>query len=352
MILPIKESLVKKMDSFLYEILFSVITSIQLDMGIKLKHISQLPLKMKGSRFFMKKDRKQMPMLITLNIEAVPNSFSLKMLPKEDRKKFLKQLYGKDLIGDIFESGACQLVNGEFKINLSRSMSSIAGLLFEAFIVRKTTENKEFRKELYMWIKEGKRKLSDKEIDKIKILGLGFPKTAKLMPPLYAPQHTNHDIGVVKLLEPIEKYIISSVIFHDDSLSSKNNQIRVVNKPNGLPIGAQIKAITTNEKSEIITPIMKGQYSHVLTLLRNSKTKKHTVEQCRSILDKMVENKEIDLETRFRIEKSIRSPESLGLRQEEIDEYYETVQYWYEDGMKNDGIIPDPLGQQVAKNLV
>ncbi|MDX8367150.1 hypothetical protein [Cytobacillus sp. IB215665] len=283
---------------------------------------------------------------LILSTEILPTRFTLlNDCSKSDRKEALKFLYYNKINDDAITSGVLRIQNDGLAVLAGQSMPAIAGFLYEAFVVRHANENKEIKKELYMWSNDGKRRLSDKQISKIEVLGLGFPEIKETHPDIYAPQHYNNDIGFIKY----RNYVEGAILFNKNQLS---NDIHLLYNNIGRSLGIQIKAITGNERKEIIEPIIKNQYSHVLTLLRNNKSKKQSVDECRSILNKMYNNNEIDIDTMVSTMNAIRSPEQVGIRQNEVDDYYETIQYWYEDGMTNGNIISNPLGQQAANAIL
>jgi hypothetical protein len=295
---------------------------------------------------------KKKVILLETEILPVSNHFPaslLNNLSKQERKKLLKQMFIKNINMDAFESGVLNIKNGKFSAIVGNNMSSIAGYLFEAFVVRHANENKEFRKELYMWSQNSKRKLSDKEIEKIKTFGFGFPKIKNNYPQIYAPQHYNHDIGFLRKSMLHQNLLNGTILFNDNQLS---NDTHMIVKQNGQALGVQIKAITGNEKEEVVLPIINKKYSHVLTLLRNKETNKQSVDICKNIIYKMHEKKEIDIETMVSALNAIRSPEQLGIKQQEVDDYFETIQYWFEDGMKYEIILNNPLEQQAVNALL
>lgn len=110
--------------------------------------------------------------------------------------------------------------------------------------------------------------------------------------------------------------------------------------------GIQIKAITGNEKAEIIDPLLSGKYSHVLTFLRHQDgIHSHTV--CMQILDDMYRNREIELSQLHNLQDSIRSPEMLGEDQRNVDDYYQYINNWYQGRAEADPIIYEGVGLEV-----
>jgi hypothetical protein len=186
------------------------------------------------------------------------------------------------------ENGTCKL-----------PFASFAGYMFEALVVRKTIENKDIKINFYKWLTNGKRKLNEREIQKIQFFGYGFKSTEENYPRYYSP-NLNHDIGIIKL----------------------NDEGKPQQK---LDFDLQVKAITCNEKERIIKPLLKGKYTHVLTLQKNPKKKIHTEESCREILRKEVNEEDYQF-----FEKLIKSPESLGMDQVEVENYNIALKYFFQ----------------------
>lgn len=115
---------------------------------------------------------------------------------------------------------------------------------------------------------------------------------------------------------------------HNDIVFLKKNQrdgrILTNNKSNSDNVGFQVKAITTNVIDTIITPIIKGKYSQVLTLLETQDSYGniiHTKEKCLLYVNSH-KNKFNKFERR-KLENFIISPGDIGIPQQTINNYYD-----------------------------
>ncbi|MGG0937011.1 hypothetical protein ABHN11_12985 [Brevibacillus centrosporus] len=85
--------------------------------------------------------------------------------------------------------------------------------------------------------------------------------------------------------------------------------------------GFQVKAIQGNEKNEIIYPLLRNEYSCVLTLLRD-KNNAHSYQRCLDQLKKLKERMEITPEEAQEVFQKIIYPEKIGIPQQLIDTLY------------------------------
>lgn len=97
--------------------------------------------------------------------------------------------------------------------------------------------------------------------------------------------------------------------------------------------GFQIKAIQGNERTEIINPILRNEYSNVLTLLKNDEGE-HSYTRCIKILDKLQSSGEITEEESQTAKKKIAYPQLLGIYQELIDDVYNKLLKLERKGIK------------------
>jgi len=105
-----------------------------------------------------------------------------------------------------------------------------------------------------------------------------------------------------------------------------------------LPAGIQVKAITGNERSEIIDPLISGRYSRVLTYLKHADGI-HSYYECMRILQQLYKAGQIGAEERQRVSDSIKAPEHLGLDQHEVEEYYRYVKQAHKGTTRAEDII-------------
>ena len=244
-------------------------------------------------------------------------------LSASDQYETLKARYEEQLIADGLETGHFVLNDkGEFKVTISQSLPSVVGYIFEAFTVRILNDRKDsVGKKAFLWSTE-RSKVKTGFLEQFHAAGMGFPATKSDLPQLYNPTSRQFD-----------------VIFY--RLNPKRNvpEPATVN-PTTNPAGIQVKAITGQEKSEIIDPLLQGKYSRVLTYLRHTDGRL-SHEACMDL------SRSMKPEQRDFLEKAVVSPEMLGIDQREVDEYYRYVQAWYQQQAEQDEIIERGLGIQI-----
>lgn len=121
-------------------------------------------------------------------------------------------------------------------------------------------------------------------------------------------------------------------------------------KDQAVAAGIQIKAITGNEKSEIILPILSGAYRHVLTLLKHS-SGRHSFDVCHDILHGMVRTGEITHEQFYYASRHIARPDMLGIDQQSIEEYSAHLSQLYIGQGDWDPAVYEAITLEVNLNL-
>lgn len=246
----------------------------------------------------------------------------------EARRAILRDRYHERLIADGLETGNFQLdQNGNVNFKTNLPQFTFAGFIFEALAVRLFNDNmRTIGRRAFEWCTK-KEKTKNSYIDQFKAIGTGFVTTKKQYPDFYSFHH-RFDIQFIRL-------------------NPKNNMYEPVTVLGTTrDAGVQVKAITGNERTEIIDPLISGKYSNVLTFLRHSSgLHSHTV--CMEILESMCRSREIDLAKKHELEDSIRSPEMLGEDQRNVDDYYNYINYWYQGRAQPDPIIYEGIGLEV-----
>lgn len=226
----------------------------------------------------------------------------------------LEAKFKKVLIADGLESGFFEM-NGHGEIDIVRtnqSLASIKGFVFEAVAVRYINENiTTIGRKIFDWCTNRLRSSTDENIQKYKAIGTGFVSTQSQYPLFYAP-HSNADIRFIK-----------------ECQSSDGGWEFALINGNNIPVGIQVKAITSNEINQIIKPLLSGKYTHVLTFLCGNNGI-HTYTNCMNEIRRMSRSGEITLEEKYFLEARICSPEHFGIRQYDVDDYSEYINFWYE----------------------
>lgn len=249
-------------------------------------------------------------------------------LNEDERAEVLHRRYCLKLVEDGLRTGHFILDESgeELRVSIQQPLPTVAGYVFEAFVVRRCNNKKEsIGKNIFKWITE-REKLQERLFEKFHAIGVGFRETNNRYPGLYNPSHPRFDV-------------------------------MFVTKENGDPepacvvytsrrAGLQVKAIRNKEYEYIIKPIMKGKYKHVLTLLKHSNGM-HSYEACMREVDKRIS----DRDRRNKIKEKIRHPRQLGISQRYIDEYYEYIERWYRGQAEADNTILQGTGLSVRSQI-
>ncbi len=264
--------------------------------------------------------------LITVSPSLLDASHPL--LTKEQKKRVLKEKYHKKLISDGLETGLIELNhNGEMIYRSRQSESVFKGFVFEALLVRLCNENMEtIGKSAYQWCTERQRVRND-TLNKIKAFGRGFITTKQNLPQLYNITH-KFDVQFYFMNEQRSEPEVETIV------STK------------IEAGIQVKAITCNEKSEIIDKILNGTYSHVLTCLRHNNGT-HSYNECMRLIRDLYSRNQINHDQRVNLENRIYCPEQISINQSWIDDYSEYVSHCYRGYEKPDGAISDAQGSEI-----
>ena len=251
---------------------------------------------------------------------------SLPSLSASDRDEILKARYENKLIADGLETGHFVL-NGQGELSVTigqQPLPSVAGYIFEAFTVRILNNRKDsVGKKAFRWATE-KSQVKTGFLEQFHALGIGFSSTRDEFPQFYNSSLRQFD-----------------VIFYRLNPRRSVPEPATVNQTTN-PAGIQVKAITGQEKSEIIDPLLQGKYRRVLTYLRHTDGRL-SYEACVDLIKRL----DIDQEQRDILQKAVVSPETLGIDQREVDEYYRYVQAWYQQQAAQDEIILHGLGIQI-----
>ena len=246
-----------------------------------------------------------------------------------DQYEILKARYENQLIVDGLETGHFVLDNkGEIAVTIRQSLPLLAGYIFEAFTVRILNGKKDsVGKKAFLWSTE-RNKVNTRFLEQFHALGIGFSSARDDFPQFY-----------------------NSSLRQFDIIFCRQNPQRDVPEPATVigttnPAGIQVKAITGQERSEIIEPLLQGKYRRVLTHLRHANGRL-SYEVCMDLIRSMYRSGQIDRPERDFLEEAVVSPEGLGIDQREVDEYYHYVQAWYERQAAQDEIIMHGLGIQI-----
>lgn len=272
-------------------------------------------------------DEKELVTLVEVPLDIIdPNHRSI---TPEMRRKILAQRFRNQLYADGIETGHLEEVNGKVTFRSKLTLPSFAGFVFEAYLVSKLNDNKKMGQAAFTWCTQRSRLALSSVYDQYKAIGTGFISTHQLHPHLYAP-HSSSDIRFVR--KNPQGGVIETALIHGTHNIA----------------GIQVKAIKGNLKSQIIDPLLRGQYSHVITLLRDYYgTPTRTV--CLRWINFGVRDGSITSLQREFLEDRIKGPEFLGIDQRDIDDYYDYIEDYHNGYCLPDKSISDATFSEIKR---
>jgi hypothetical protein len=267
----------------------------------------------------------------------------------------------KGFIQDAINTGHLVERDKDFLFITKRSFESFFGLLMESYLVRLINNYPDtVGHRAKNWAMDFLGPLSF-SID-YKAVGTGFASTKNEYPSIYS----NSDKMDIKFVKKRDANAENPLLL--DHLMVYQT---------GHPAGIQVKAISTNFGSEIILPIIRGEYFKVVTCVELD-SGKHSYEVCVEELKRMREKGGIDWETYHQVSKSIHAPEHIGAYQVDINYYQKFARQIYphmsETGMplsqmgveeselasmevsgysqKNGILVPDNLDSKIDLNQI
>lgn len=249
-------------------------------------------------------------------------------LTLEQRRQVLKDKYEKQVIADGLDTGHLTLdLDGKMIFNSKQNLATFKGFIFEALTVRLINEQPDtIGKRAFAWCTDRKN-VQNSYLKKFTAFGRGFKSTRSLYPGLHNTVHKS-DVQFLTMNEQHNLPEVETIV---------NTKIET---------GIQVKAITGNERLEIIEPLLRGEYQYILTYLKHSDNI-HSYVHCMNIIRDMYRFNEITHEQRCFLEKRIYSPEHLGINQYEIDEYSYYISDWFRGKCPGDKIIQDAAHNEI-----
>tara|TARA_Y100000588_G_C14081198_1_gene850232 strand:- start:186 stop:1088 length:903 start_codon:yes stop_codon:yes gene_type:complete len=250
-------------------------------------------------------------------------------LTLEQRRQVLKEKYQQQVIADGLDTGHLTLdANGQLLFKSKQSLPTFKGFIFEALTVRLINENLDtVGKRAFAWCTERKN-VQNEYLKKFTAFGRGFKSTKHLYPGLHNTVH-KFDVQFMTMNEQHNQPEVETIV---------NSKVET---------GIQVKAITGNERAEIIEPLLRGEYQYVLTYLKHADGI-HSYIHCMNIIREMFQFHEITHEQRCELERRIYSPEHLGISQADMDEYSYYINDWWRGREGGDTVIGDAMKNEIT----
>jgi hypothetical protein len=255
--------------------------------------------------------------------------------------RVLEAKYRDSFERDALETGHCERHKGQFFYRTKLGLPQFAGLVLEAYVVRRMMENPLMLQTAVTWCSRRSHYVPGLDfVRKFFPIGTGLEQTRLTHRPWFDGRNPRFDIMFLKKVSPAKRRQQPHLPAFEP-LSIEGTTI---------PAGIQVKAITGHEEEEIVTPLISGAYSHVLTLLTHANGK-HSYHECQRLLGKALQGKRIDNQTYMRLSASVYCPQQLYLDQNEIDGYYQYITQWMEGRVPADAGIADGLAAEVKEEM-
>lgn len=251
----------------------------------------------------------------------------------------LEARYGETFFRDAVQTGHCEVFNGQFFYRSKLGASQFAGLVLEAYVVRHLLENRHALRVAITWCSRRAGVFPGFGfVNKYVPVGTGLRDTKLEHKRWFDSSDPHVDIMFFKKVPPAERRM-NPLLPQLQPLTIEGTTI---------PAGIQVKAITCNEEEQIITPLIEGTYSHVLTLLQHPNGA-HSYNECMRLLGIARQNGRIDHEKYLRLQGAVFCPQQLCMDQYNINGYYEYICQWYQGQVPPDAGIQEGMAAEVKK---
>lgn len=263
-------------------------------------------------------------------IRALHPSFS-----EEDRYQLLKMQYRDVTYQDAMVSGNAYIgANGKIYLRTKRTEASFKGMVFEAFLARMCRDYVDsIGRQVFSW---STNRRAGRVQDSLLNQYTAFVTADKSLLDTTATAWLYNTAGPFDL----QFYRIND---------QGNTEIATL-LDSATTAGVQIKAITGNERTEIIEPMLQSRYRHVLTLLKHQNGQ-HSFDVCMTILAGMQKNEEITGDQYHNVVTRLARPDQLGIDQYDVDQYSHYLSALYRNHAIWDQNVYEAITLEVTSNL-
>lgn len=232
----------------------------------------------------------------------------------------LEAKYHEIFLHDAIQTGHVEVFQGRTFYRSRLGVSQFAGLVLEAHVVRHLLENRRARRFAITWCSRRAGAFPGFDfIDKYLPVGTGLKNTKLEHKRWFDSSDPHLDIMFFKKV-PSRERRMNPLLPLLQPLTIEGTTI---------PAGIQVKAITCNEEEQIVTPLIDGTYSHVLTLLQHANGM-HSYHECMRLLGIARQSGRINHENYLRLQNAVFCPQQLSMDQYNINGFYEYIAQWYQ----------------------
>lgn len=240
----------------------------------------------------------------------------------------LEAKYQGFFLRDAIQTGHVEVFQGRTFYRSRLGVSQFAGLVLEAHVVRHLLENRQALQVAITWCSRRAGVFPRFNfVNKYVPVGTGLKDTKLKHKRWFDSSDPHLDIMFFKKVPPRELRI-NPLLPLLQPLTIEGTVI---------PAGIQVKAITGHEEEQIVTPLIDGTYSHVLTLLQHANGM-HSYHECMRLLGIARQSGRINYEMYLRLQAAVFCPQQLSMDQHNINGFYEYIVQWYQ------GQVPTAAG--------
>lgn len=253
----------------------------------------------------------------------------------------LEAKYREPFFRDAVQTGHVEVFNGQFFYRSRLGVSQFAGLVLEAHVVRHLLENRQALRVAITWCSRRAGVFPGFNfVNKYIPVGTGLMDTKLEHKRWFDSRNPNLDIMFFKKVPNAERRM-NPLLPPLQPLTIEGTTI---------PAGIQVKAITCNEEEQIVTPLIDGTYSHVLTLLQHANGV-HSYDECMRLLGIARQSGRINHEKYLRLQGAVFCPQQLCMDQYNINGYYEYISLWYQGQVPPVAGIEEGMIAEVKKAM-
>ncbi|MBS0961357.1 hypothetical protein [Acetobacter thailandicus] len=253
----------------------------------------------------------------------------------------LEARYREAFYRDAIQTGHVEVFNGRPFYRSKLGMPQFAGLVLEAHVVRHLAENRHALQVAITWCSRRAGVFpSFKFVNKYLPVGTGLKNTKLEHKRWFDSSDPHFDIMFFKKVPPAERRM-NPLLPALQPLTIEGTTI---------PAGIQVKAITCNEEEQIVTPLIDGTYSHVLTLLQHANGV-HSYNECLRLLGIARQSGRINHEKYLQLKGAVFCPQQLSMDQYNINYFYEYIAQWYRGQVPPVADIQEGMIAEVKKAM-
>lgn len=253
----------------------------------------------------------------------------------------LEARYREPFFRDAIQTGHIEVINGRPFYRSRLGVSQFAGLVLEAYVVRHLLADRQALRVAITWCSRPAGVFPGfKFVNNYVPAGTGLKDTKREHKRWFDSSDPHLDIMFFKSVPPALRRM-KPMLPPLQPLTIEGTSI---------PAGIQVKAITCNEEEQIVTPLIDGTYSHVLTLLEHANGV-HSYHECMRLLGIARQSGRINHEKHLHLQDAVYCPQQLCMDQYHINGFYEYIAQWHKGQVPWVAEIEEGMAAEVKQEM-